>query len=238
MPQAAAASARDDPSSTWAIAKIRQATRPSWLREATRRSFSADSSSRVTSICRPMMSSVARCRAATENLTCRQMGTSKSHESQDFRRLVLDARLGLLPERFHFVQGGVSGFATGFGQAPLDVAKAAFELVVGGAQCRLGIDLAVACEVGHGEQNIAQFVGQARLIDVARRQLGSEFAQFLLDLIDDRTGLLPIKTYSCRPLLDLFGPQERGQGACHPVQGTGRLGARPFGRSFGGFAGL
>src|SRR5260370_41796825 len=36
-----------------------------------------------------MMSSVARGRAATENLTCRQMGTSKSHESQDFRRLVL-----------------------------------------------------------------------------------------------------------------------------------------------------
>src|SRR5260370_15214328 len=93
MPEAAAASARDDPSSTWAIAKIRQATRPSWLREATRRSFAADRSSRVTSICRPMMSSVARGCAATENLTCRQMGTSKSHESQDFRRLVTDEEI-------------------------------------------------------------------------------------------------------------------------------------------------
>src|SRR5713101_7248935 len=89
MPQAAAASARDDPSSTWAIAKTRQATRLSWLRDASRRSSCADSSSRVTSILRPIMSSVSSCRPATENLTLQQMGTSKSYKSQEYRRLVL-----------------------------------------------------------------------------------------------------------------------------------------------------
>src|SRR5471032_1110271 len=95
MPQAAAASARDDPSSTWAIAKTRQATRPSRLRDASRRSFCADSSSRVTSILRPMMSSVSSCRPPTENLTLLQMGTSKSYKSQEYRRLVLEASIGL-----------------------------------------------------------------------------------------------------------------------------------------------
>src|SRR5712692_760124 len=91
MPQAAAASERDDPSSTWAIAKTRQATRLSWLRDASRRSFCAESSNRVTSILRPMMSSVSSCRPATENLTLQQRGTSKSYKSQEYRRLVLDA---------------------------------------------------------------------------------------------------------------------------------------------------
>src|SRR5882672_10041057 len=89
MPQAAAASERDDPSNTWAIAKIRQATRLSRLRDASRRSFCADSSSRVTSILRPIMSSVRSCRPAAENLTLKQMGTSKSYKSQEYRRLVL-----------------------------------------------------------------------------------------------------------------------------------------------------
>src|SRR6266700_1990745 len=92
MPQAAAASERDDPSSTWAIAKTRQATRLSWLRDSSRRSFCAESSNRVTSILRPMMSSVSSCRPATENLTLQQMGTSKSYKSQEYRRLVLDGR--------------------------------------------------------------------------------------------------------------------------------------------------
>src|SRR6266581_3173236 len=90
MPQAAAASERDDPSSTWAIAKTRQATRLSWLRDASRRSFCAESSNRVTSILRPIMSSVSSCRPATENLTLQQMGTSKSYKSQEYRRLVSD----------------------------------------------------------------------------------------------------------------------------------------------------
>src|SRR5882672_9464954 len=96
MPLADAAAARDDPSSTWAIAKMRQATRPSGLRDASRRSFCADSSSRVTSILHPMMSSVRSCRPATENLTFEQMGTSKSYKSQEYRRLVLLRRCAAL----------------------------------------------------------------------------------------------------------------------------------------------
>src|SRR3977135_3561267 len=97
MPQAAAASERDDPSKTWAIAKTRQATRPSRLRDASRRSFCADSSNPVTSILRPIRSSVSSC-AATENLTLQQMGTSKSHKSQEYRRLVLTLHSAVLPQ--------------------------------------------------------------------------------------------------------------------------------------------
>ena len=37
-------------------------------------------------------------------------------------------RLGLLPERFHFLEGGVGGLAAGFGQASLDMAEAALYL--------------------------------------------------------------------------------------------------------------
>ncbi|MDP2332690.1 MAG: hypothetical protein Q8M19_18540 [Reyranella sp.] len=48
-----------------------------------RRSFGADSSSCVTSILRPIMSSASYCLPAPENLTSQQMGTSKSKESRD-----------------------------------------------------------------------------------------------------------------------------------------------------------
>jgi hypothetical protein len=49
------------------------------------------------------------------------------------------------------------------------VAKAALELVVGGAQGGLGVDLAMAGEVGDGEQDVAQFIGQALLVRSSRR---------------------------------------------------------------------
>lgn len=100
MPLADAAAARNDPFSTWAIAQMRQATRPSWLRDASRRSFDDDSSSRVTSILRPIMSTAAS-RAATCNRESDipTMGTSKSKESQDYWRLVLLVQSRRPPDR-------------------------------------------------------------------------------------------------------------------------------------------
>src|SRR5260370_2411721 len=101
-----------------------------------------------------------------------QLSQSKDSDAPAFCEISgLDARLGLLPERFHFLQGGVGGLAAGFRQAPLDVAQAALVLVVGGAQRRFGIDLAMAREVGDGEQDVAQLVGQAGLVDVPGLQL-------------------------------------------------------------------
>src|SRR6185437_10477691 len=81
MPQADAASARDEPSSTRAIASIRQASRPSELRDATRRSCDADSSSRVTSILAPMLPSAALHRPDTLNRTLQRSETQISQES-------------------------------------------------------------------------------------------------------------------------------------------------------------
>ena len=98
----------------------------------------------------------------------------------------------------------------------------------------------MAREVGHREQDVAQFVGQPRLVDGAGGKLGVKLAQLLFDLVDDRPGFFPVEADAGRPLLDLLGPQQGGQGARHAIERAGRLGGSIGlpGRPLGGFARL
>ena len=103
---------------------------------------------------------------------------------------------------------------------------------------RLGIDLAVAGEVGHGEQHVAQLVGQAGLIDVAGRELGPEFAQFLLDLVDDRTGLASSRSPTRAARFWIFSAR-RSAGRARATPSRAPAGPRRrLGRPFGGLAGF
>ncbi len=61
------------------------------------------------------------------------------------------------------------------------------------------------------------------LVDRAGLQLGPQLAQLLLDLVDDRADRAPVEADPGRPLLDLLGAHQGGEGARHPVQGAGRL---------------
>src|SRR5882762_8210315 len=87
MPQQFAASARDIPPNTWAIARIRHATRPSSHRFASRRNSADERSRPVTSIARANLTSCANQTSRTVNQSYPERGIPIT--SHDFGRLVL-----------------------------------------------------------------------------------------------------------------------------------------------------
>src|SRR5207249_4303875 len=97
----------------------------------------------------------------------RSEGDSRGRPDAAARAAPLDLALGLLPEGFHFLEAGLGRFPTLTSQAAFDIPEAALELVIGGTQGSLRVDLAVTREVGDGEQDVAQFVCGTRLIDLA-----------------------------------------------------------------------
>src|SRR5882762_11145540 len=88
MPQQFAASARDIPPNTWAIARIRHATRPSSHRFASRRNSADERSRPVTSIARANLTSCANQTSRTVNQSYPERGIPIT--SHDFGRLVLE----------------------------------------------------------------------------------------------------------------------------------------------------
>ena len=98
--------------------------------------------------------------------------------------------------------------------------EAAFELVVGGPQRDLRINLAVSRQVRHGEQDIAQFVCHPDLVHCAGFHFSPQFSDLLFNLVDDRAGALPVEADARCPLLELLGSHQGGEGPGHAVQGT------------------
>ena len=66
--------------------------------------------------------------------------------------------LGAVPQRIHLGQVRLGGGLAGLGQPVLDAGKAAGELGIGRALGGLGVDLQVARQIRHDEQQIAEFL--------------------------------------------------------------------------------
>src|SRR5208337_1337060 len=81
--------------------------------------------------------------------------------------------LGLEPERLHLVEIGAFRLSPVFGETMFDMAEAALEFGVGGAQGGLGLDLEMAGEVYRGEKEVA---------DLVRELCGRAAADLGLDL--------------------------------------------------------
>ena len=90
---------------------------------------------------------------------------------------------GGIPQFIHFGEGRVRGCAPIFGQPLLDMAEAADELGVRGAQGVLRVDVQLPRQVGADEQHVAQFGVNPRL--VARRHLGLQLGDLLVQLGHD-----------------------------------------------------
>ena len=91
-------------------------------------------------------------------------------------------------------------------QALLDMGEAAHEFRVGAAQRRLRIDAQMAGHIGHGEEDVAEFL---RLLVIGR---GAELGHFLGDLVVDIVDRRPVEANLGRLGLKLHGAGQAGQG--------------------------
>src|SRR6202040_3736413 len=114
------------------------------------------------------------------------------------------AALYLLPQGIERVEIGTGRM---FGGEQLDAAKTAIELSRRPAQRRFRIDLELACEVGDGEEDIAQLVLQHGALRVPL-DLRPEFGDLLDDLFHDRPGIGPVEADARRAPLDLCRAQQ------------------------------
>src|SRR4051812_34546118 len=96
------------------------------------------------------------------------------------RRTRSGACLGVLPEGFHFLERRLGRLPALGRELLLDIAEALLELVVGRAQGGFRVDLAMAREVRHGEQYVAQLVGDARGVERAGLDLAAQLAELFL----------------------------------------------------------
>ncbi len=102
--------------------------------------------------------------------------------------------LGGLPERFHFVDGGLLGrFAMG-GEAFFDVSEAAAEFGIGFAEGLFGIDFQEAGDVDDYEKQVADFVFD--FSGVAGGAGGFDLGEFFIQLVENLVDVFPIETGS------------------------------------------
>ncbi len=105
--------------------------------------------------------------------------------------LELFGQLGGFPTGFHLLQRcGTEIVITG--KANFHSPEAAFELGIGGAKCRFGVDTEFTREVGADEQKIADLISQT-LIAAAVCQFVLYFGDFLVHLVHDPFRCWPIE---------------------------------------------
>jgi branched-chain amino acid aminotransferase len=142
-------------------------------------------------------------------------------------RLTPFGGLGRPPGGFHLGQCGLRRQAPLGGQARLDGREPAAELVVGMADAGFGIEFQLARQVGEHEQHVAELVLQAALVPA--RQLGAQFADFLVELVEHRRSVRPIEADPGRARRQLGGAGQAGEGSGHSGQHAGLRAGGPFG---------
>ena len=119
-----------------------------------------------------------------------------------------------------------AGRAARLGEARLDVAEAADELLVRGPQRRLRIELQVARDVGDDEQEIAELLLDLRPGGSAV-DLGFQLADLLLELGEHRGERRPVEADAGGFVLQLDGARERGKRRRERRQARRRAALRP-----------
>jgi hypothetical protein len=110
----------------------------------------------------------------------------------------------------HLGERRLLGRFSGRGQRLFDVAEAALELFVGGAQRGFRVGAEMAGQVDDGKQEIADLLpGRARR---AGRELGGDFTGLLADFCQHRQGIVPVETNPAGLFLELERTRQGGEG--------------------------
>ena len=118
-------------------------------------------------------------------------------------------------------------------QSVLDGAEAALELDVGAAQRLIGVDLQVAGQINHREEQVADLAGHGPPVGLRPVQLGLDLADFFPDLGKHQPCIVPVEAHRRRLGLQLVGAHQRRQAGRNAIQ-------QPLGRfaAVGGALGL
>jgi len=100
------------------------------------------------------------------------------------------------------------------------VAEAPFELAIALAQRGFGIDVELARQIGHHEQDVAHLVLQPGAVRLFAH-FGAQFRHFLGQLGQHLFGVGPVETDPSGALLQLDGAGQGRQGDRHPVEHAG-----------------
>src|SRR5690606_25458320 len=118
-------------------------------------------------------------------------------------------RFRLLPERFHVIEAGSLERSILILQRLFDRMKTAHELGVRPDQCLLGVNAQVPAEIDNGKQEVTEFIGDGAAVTTLH--LFPKFADFLLDLVEDRSGRTPVEADPRRTVLQLERARQCGQ---------------------------
>ena len=119
--------------------------------------------------------------------------------------------LGLVPQLIHLLQRRVLRLAAVCGERRLDAFEAPHELVVGAAQRRFRIDLEMARDIGHHEQQITELFRHTlrlTLFAVALSDRRFQLGDFLFGFGENRRKARPVESDLGRTLLQLDGTRE------------------------------
>src|SRR5262245_40349453 len=147
---------------------------------------------------------------ASENIT-----TSASSRASGLWRLPgrglvgLLARLGRVPERFHLLEGRRLRCLAAMRERALDGGKTLLEFPIRRAQRRFRIDIEVARQVHHREQQIAHLGAGSRA--AARGDLGLDLVRLFADLGEHGQGIVPIEADFAGLGLQLERAREGGE---------------------------
>ena len=128
------------------------------------------------------------------------------------------AALARIPERVHLREIRVLGPPPLRRQRSLDRPEPPRELGVGGAERGFGVDLQVPGEVGHDEEEIAEFLELPRRVAFGLDQ----FARLLDDLVEDLVGRGPVEADAGGAVLQFHRAGQGGQAQRHAVERAGR----------------
>src|SRR5262249_10231969 len=116
----------------------------------------------------------------------------------------------LLPQIFHFGEGGLIRASAALRQGLLNRCKAPLEFLIVAAQCPRRIDAEMAGEIDDREQEIANFAGRCLCIPV--RELCVDLTYFLTDLFKDCVRIVPVEADLSGLDLQLEGADQGGEG--------------------------
>jgi len=91
--------------------------------------------------------------------------------------------------------------------------EAALKLVGGPLQGPLGRQPHLAAEVGEGKQHVSVFVLDGRTLQAVQGHGLTQFGDFLVNFVEDGKRIGPVEPDGGGPCSDLFGAQQRRQGA-------------------------
>ena len=134
---------------------------------------------------------------------------------------------GLVPQGVHLGEVRLRRGRAARGELLLDVAEAAGELFVGGAQGGFRIELQVARDVGDDEQQVAELLlDGARGSGLVTRSSAIavlELGDLLLELGEHRRQRRPVEADLGGFVLQLDGARQGGEGGGHIVENAARL---------------